>query len=328
MLAESPVDVRNSTIENNNNYGVYITGYSYYPSLGENDVLDQGKNRIRNNDYGVWEIYNSASNDINAFYNYWEYETVSEIEAHIYDKDNNVNSGHVYFDPWLTVVIVEIDLTVLIEGPYNGINMNTDLNTQGLLPLLQPYSVSPWNYSGTESVASIPNSNVVDWILVELHDATDAASVSESTLVDKQVAFVMTDGSVVGIGGMSNLEFEHSITNQFFVVIRHRNHIDILSSIALTESGGVYSFDFTSGSGQAFGTNAQKDLGSGMFGMYTGDANADGEIGILDHSFDWSDQSGESGYLSSDLNMDGQSNNPDKDEYWLINVGKVSQLTY
>jgi hypothetical protein len=38
------------------------------------------------------------------------------------------------------------------------------------------------------------------------------------------------------------------------------------------------------------------------------------------------DQAGKTGYLPADLNLDGQVDNRDKNEIWLKNLGKESQL--
>lgn len=40
----------------------------------------------------------------------------------------------------------------------------------------------------------------------------------------------------------------------------------------------------------------------------------------------WKIQSRETGYLYPDLNLDGQVDNKDKNEKWLKNLGKESQL--
>ena len=64
-------------------------------------------------------------------------------------------------------VELSANIRIFFEGAYSGGIMSTYLNVGGLIPLSQPYNTSPWNYSGTESVSSIP-SNVVDWVLVEL----------------------------------------------------------------------------------------------------------------------------------------------------------------
>ncbi|MBN1338239.1 MAG: right-handed parallel beta-helix repeat-containing protein, partial [Bacteroidales bacterium] len=64
-----------------------------------------------------------------------------------------------------------LDLKAFLEGPFNGSEMNTTLNSGGHLPLSQPYNQAPWYYSGTEAVTAIPNTDVVDWVLIELRDA-------------------------------------------------------------------------------------------------------------------------------------------------------------
>ena len=47
-------------------------------------------------------------------------------------------------------------------------------------------------------VASIPNYDIVDWMLVELRDANNAPSATPATIIAQQAAFVLKDGSVVG----------------------------------------------------------------------------------------------------------------------------------
>jgi len=140
-----------------------------------------------------------------------------------------------------------LSLNVFLEGLYNGSDMNTILNADGFIPLLQPFNVPPWNYMGTESVTSMPNGDVVDWILVELRDAPDAISAIPYTIVDRQAAFILKDGRVVDLDGFSNLNFDVSINNGLFVVLWHRNHLGIMSAFSLTGSGGLYSYNFSAG---------------------------------------------------------------------------------
>ena len=220
--------------------------------------------------------------------------------------------------------IIELDLKVFLEGPFNGTDMNTDLNSSGLIPLSQPFNTSPWDYNGTENVSSIPNTDIVDWILIELRDATDASSASSETMIAMQAAFLLNDGSVVGLDGNGVCSVAASITNNLFVVVYHHNHLDIMSAYPLTKSGGVYSYDFTTSAGQAYNAG-QKNIG-GIYLMYGGDANADGEINDLDKSESWLTETGLSGYLPSDLDLDGQSNNIDKNDVWLLNIGINSHV--
>ena len=90
-------------------------------------------------------------------------------------------------------------------------------------------------------------------------------------------------------------------------------------------SGGTYNYDFSTAMSQAYGTNAQKDLGGGLFGMYAGDADANGNIGNTDILL-WKSNAGAKGYLSTDFNMDGQVNNLDKNDLWNENVNSESQI--
>ena len=217
----------------------------------------------------------------------------------------------------------ELDLHVLLEGPFNGTNMYSFLRSLSDFPLSQPYFTSPWNYAGTESVASIPT-DIVDWILIEIRDAMDAASATSATTVARQAAFLKNDGTIVGMDGSSILFIPHTPVDQLFAVIWHRNHIALMSAYPLVESGGMYSFDFTTAIDQAY-SSGQKDLGSGFFGMYAGDANADDLINTLDKTI-WTEQAGISGYSSGDYDMDGQVNNLDKNDIWIENNGNSSQI--
>ncbi|MCD4697324.1 MAG: fibrobacter succinogenes major paralogous domain-containing protein, partial [Bacteroidales bacterium] len=221
-----------------------------------------------------------------------------------------------------------LDLKVYLEGPFNGTDMNADLNSSSELPLNQPYTIPPWSYQGTESVITIPNTDIVDWILVELRDAPDAMDATPVTVIDQKAAFLLKGGSVVDIDGSANLVFDVSISEQLFVVVWHRNHPGIMSAIPLAESEGIYYFDFSIASGQAYGTGSQKDIGGGVFGMFAGDANGDGIINDTDKNPVWYSQAGIAGYLPADLNMDGQCDNRDKDDLWVPNQGIETQVPF
>ncbi len=91
-----------------------------------------------------------------------------------------------------------LHLKVFLGGPFNGSVMNADLNS--ILPLAQPYNVAPFNYSGTENVSSIPGTDVVDWLLIELRDASSPGAATSGTMLAQKAAFLKADGSVVGSG--------------------------------------------------------------------------------------------------------------------------------
>ena len=258
--------------------------------------------------------YNIRKNNDPGQITLLDYSGVFSGEAFENDPYNRID--------WI-VPTFQLDLTVFLEGPFNGTDMNTALNNLSMIPLTQPYNAAPWNYAGTESVAAIPNNQVVDWVLIEGRDAPDAASATEATAFAQQAAFLLNDGSVVGLDGSSLPEFTTNLSHQLFIVIRHRNHLGIMSSSPLSPLGNIYSWDFTSGTGQAYGTNALKNLSNGNYGMYAGDMNADKTIDILDKSNTWNSEVGNTGYLQSDADLDGQSDNEDKNGCWLLNMGKT-----
>lgn len=220
-----------------------------------------------------------------------------------------------------------VNLNAYLEGPFNGTNMNTSLNSGGLIPLAQPYNVAPWSYSGSESVAVMPNANVVDWVLVELRDAVSAASATVGTRIARKAAFILNDGSIVGMDGFSDLIFTATITNNLFAIVWHKNHLGVMSAVPLTLGGGIYSYDFTTGSAQAYGgVNGHKQLVAGKWGMFSGDGDANNTINLTDKTSVWTPNVGKKGYLNADLNRNGQVNNPDKNNYWLPNLNKVCQV--
>ncbi|MCD4747448.1 MAG: fibrobacter succinogenes major paralogous domain-containing protein, partial [Bacteroidales bacterium] len=313
---------------NNSLYGIYLTNIStatFGSSLSDwNDIYGNGS----------YELYNDNYYNITAQYIYWGSTDANDIENSIYHKNDNSSLGYVNFNPWTNAAHnalfpftgLYVDIKLYLEGPFNGTNMNTDLNP-GDIPLSQPYNTPPWNYAGTESVASIPNADVVDWILIELRDTTDAALATGETMIAQQAAFLLNNGSVVGLDGSSILSFNHSIIHSLFVVIWHRNHLGVMSAYPLTETGGVYIYDFTTGAGQAYGgANGHKEIGTGVWGMIGGDGDANSQIGNADKNDVWAVQAGTSGYLSGDFTMDVQVNNSDKNDVWALNSGKGSQV--
>jgi hypothetical protein len=221
--------------------------------------------------------------------------------------------------------IFSLEVKVYLEGPFNGSEMNFGLNSY--LPLGQPYNVAPFNYSGSESVTSIPGADIVDWVLVELRDASSPSLAANATPLTTRAAFLKSDGYVVDLDGISSLQFNVSVTDKLFLVIRHRNHLGILSFYPLINNNGVATYDFTTGAVKTFGSvTGNKEIASGVWGMIAGDGNADGMIDDLDKIAEWESDAGQEGYHFGDYNLDGQVNNQDKDNFWLGNLGYFSQL--
>jgi hypothetical protein len=250
-----------------------------------------------------------------------------------YTKDGNTSTGSDC--GWIDLIDFPpvrfsstVDLKAFLEGPFNGSSMNVTLNTAGYLPLSQPYGGAPWSYPAPVTVAAIPNASVVDWVLVEFRETAGAASTATSaTTIGKQAAFLLSNGSIVTLDGSTELTLDAYITKNLYAVIYHRNHLPVMSASALSKSGGVYTYDFSSGVNQVYGgANGHKLLGGTIYGLVGADGDANGTVSNVDKIDIWIPQSGSSGYKAGDFNMNGNVNNQDKIDIWAPNSGRSSQV--
>jgi hypothetical protein len=206
--------------------------------------------------------------------------------------------------------------------------MKTVLNQQGTIPLNQPYAGVPWTYDGDETVMSIPNPDVVDWVLVELRETPGEASTATiDKRIDRQAGFLLKNGMIVGIDGSSNLTFNVTINDNLYLIIWHRNHLSVMSAIPLSQTDDIYNYDFTTDALKAFGGNSgHKEIVPGIWAMFGGNGNGDAIINEKDIEDVWNSHAGRSGYLPADYSMDNQINNTDKNEIWYPNYSSISQV--
>ncbi len=242
-----------------------------------------------------------------------------------------------YVNGSVSASAVTFNIDVLLEGAYqygSGGAMGTDLLDAGNIPANQPYNPGlpyfgnnnpAWYYAGTESAVTIPT-GTVDWVLVQLRDASTAGEATGATIVAQKACFLLSNGSVVNNEG-NNPVFYTSFSEGAFVIIWHRNHLSIMSSVPVSGFGGSYTYNFTTGAGKvAGGVAGYVELESGVWGMAAGDLNADKIININDKVLGWETDAASQGYSGADANLDIQVNNPDKNELILQNDGKISGI--
>jgi hypothetical protein len=240
--------------------------------------------------------------------------------------------AQLYANNLLNQVLIanSLELKAFLEGPFTGNHLNNNLNQDGYLPLQQPYHYPPWNYSGTENVAAIPNSDVVDWVLVELREtAGGPATATPATTIFRRAAFITKDGNIRALDGNSYVSFMNTINQNLYIVIWHRNHLAIMSADPVTGNNGLYSYDFSSSMNQVYGYSlGHKQLSPGIWGMVSADGDADGKVDNADKIDIWNLQSGLSGYRSGDFNLNGTVDNNDKNQHWRPNSGRQSQVPH
>ncbi|MDH7515329.1 MAG: hypothetical protein QHI48_05605 [Bacteroidota bacterium] len=228
-----------------------------------------------------------------------------------------------------------VDARVLLQGPALGSmgTMSTALNTARLIPLSQPYNTAPWNYPGTESVTAIPSPNVVDWVLLELRSTPSGSPVA------RKAGFILYDGRITDVNGTSPVPFAGVAPGGYYIVVRHRNHLAVMSADTVSISTATPLYDFTTAASQAYGTEPMVGLANGQapFALWAGDANADGQLKYTGTSNDPSFillRIGSSditatvtGYHKEDTGMDGvvQYSGPGNDRAVILrNIGGVN----
>ena len=178
--------------------------------------------------------------------------------------------------------------------------MNTTLRDNSYIPLTSPYA-------DARVVGSIP-AGAVDWVYIQLRETSSGAAVSERSAFLKSNGYLMDDGGSETIlmslppGGASN----------YYIVVRHRNHLAIMSAVThYLESSGSTVYDFTTAMTKAYGTSPMKLLATGIYGLFTGDANASGVINSVDRGLAFT-QRDLVGYKATDVNMSGNVNSTDR----------------
>ena len=184
---------------------------------------------------------------------------------------------------------VTINAKVFLEGAYSQGKMTDNYFQNNQIPLTDPYSKAT-------TVKEIPQ-KIVDWLLIEIR----SDSSSSSTILEK-TAFLRTDGKIVDLDGNSEITLKNILEGDYYLVIKHRNHLGIMSKspIHLSESSQVY--DFTSNSEMAYGNDAMIKLDDNNWGMYSGDGDSNGIINILDYK-SVGNYMFNSGYQSGDFDM-------------------------
>ncbi len=219
---------------------------------------------------------------------------------------------------------VEVQANVLLSGPLDPVSqlMSDDLRTASLLPNNQPYNTAPWNYEGTEQAGAgvlntASNDAIVDWILVELRD-----HLNPQNILATKAALLQRDGDVVDAqDGISPLRFDNVSDGNYFVSVRHRNHLGCMTAAPVALSSSASIIDFTTS--PVYGVNAQAPLGS-IQALWPGDVTSNGTIDAGDRSSTWNNRN-QSGYLYSDCTMDGYCDSADRSTTW-NNQNRTAQL--
>lgn len=159
---------------------------------------------------------------------------------------------------------IDLDLDVMLAGPYSGGTMSTALLAANKIPLNDPYGNST-------TVASIP-ANTVDWIEVQLRD-----SGTPGTIIKKYSFFVDNNGNVLNTNGTVGTKLTGVAKASYYVAVKHRNHLGVMTASAINFAGaGPFAFDFSAGA-SLYGTNPMRNMGS-KWALWAGDTDGNNSV--------------------------------------------------
>jgi hypothetical protein len=170
-----------------------------------------------------------------------------------------------------------LNLTVLLEGLFNGTTMNKAKNATGD------------QFAGTIS----------DQITLELHNSTAPYALAGGPYTIN----VNTDGT-------ASVTVPATLGASYYLVVKHRNSIETWNASPVSFSGASMSYNFSNSAAQAFGNNLKQV--AGKYVIFGGDVNQDGVVDADDLVAVDNDASNfMGGYLSHDANGDGSINAAD-----------------
>ncbi|GHB67277.1 hypothetical protein GCM10007390_20730 [Persicitalea jodogahamensis] len=112
-----------------------------------------------------------------------------------------------------------------------------------MIPLTSPYNY--WNPTVTANTipANVLNATgqdaIVDWVFVELRDATNPA-----VIVSSRSALLQRDGDIVDLDGVTPLPVRSPAGTTYYVAVRHRNHLAVMTAGAVTMTTVGTTVDF------------------------------------------------------------------------------------
>jgi hypothetical protein len=134
--------------------------------------------------------------------------------------------------------VLKITPKIMLAGcfdPATGL-MYDSLRVLNLIPLQEPYSSAPYNAiythinggGGETTSASVftvtgPNA-IVDWVFVQLRNKLDS-----NIVLATRSALIQRDGDIVDVDGVSPLIFANNNVDNYFISIKHRNHLGIMT---------------------------------------------------------------------------------------------------
>lgn len=178
-----------------------------------------------------------------------------------------------------------LSLKVFLGGAYDTgtQKLKTDLNSLNRLPIVSPYGPDLNRGVSTSAAPSVGagffalNPTIVDWVHIEIR-----SGMSSSTSILKKSVFVDEDGILCDLDGAQGVAL-NVVSGNYFVVIRHRNHLAAMTRNLIQTADSPTLVDLTQSATSVLALADGSDGGlmdtfDGNFSMVPGDINQDGTI--------------------------------------------------
>ena len=183
---------------------------------------------------------------------------------------------------------------------------------------------------------------IVDWVFVEIRDGANY-----NMIVATKYGLIQRDGDIVScIDGTSPLYFSCVCPGNYYMTVKHRNHLGIMTGSPIALGATPAAFDFSNPSSNIWVkpgypvtlSNTPRHTVGSIAAMWGGDANTNKNAKYNGLSNDKERILNDFGsttntndilyqvYKNSDLNMDGKVkyNNTDNDKNWLLSLISIS----
>lgn len=192
----------------------------------------------------------------------------------------------------------KVEIKALLQGALFSTTdgkMRDDLRINNVIPLTEPYTALgtagntrfsrpdfTTSEQTTNAILSITGDDaIVDWVFVELRDPAD-----NSVVLHTKSALIQKDGDIVESNdGTTALTFNNLTKSSYFISVKHRNHLGVMTEQPVTFNGSSAVFDFTTADqSMVWNSNASYDGfeqvfdTSGKYAMWAGNTNADRKV--------------------------------------------------
>ncbi len=295
-------DINETQVGENN-----LTIKCYWSNGDEAPLFDRSQTAVSHWDGTDWTaLWSDLSASINDSPYYYQKGSFQEVGLFAVGNEPTSNA-------------LGLSIQTLLQGPENGGIMNDYLRILDDFPLIEPYSLingyNPLKYGGNEEISPARlvdfgnKDNIVDWIYLELRDKNDITHV-----VGTKALLIQKDGDLTDINGKTNFFIHGLPDDDYYIAIRHRNHLGICTKTTYALSATNTALNFTDGSVPLFGNNPTISI-NGKQAMIAGDANQDNKINYNGIDNDRNEillrcglatpNNLQHGYYQADLNMDG-----------------------